>query len=50
MLIDWSPFAIMGNVVADLRRLRCYDEQRLVDRTLAVLLAHWPAVEALASA
>jgi hypothetical protein len=37
-------------VQADLRRLRRYDEQHLVDRTLAVLLAHWPAVEAVAEA
>ena len=45
-----ADLTLAAGVVADLRRLRRYDEQRLVDRTLAVLLAHWPAVEALASA
>jgi hypothetical protein len=39
-------------VLADLRRLtgRRYEEQRLVDRALAVMLPYWPAVEAVASA
>ena len=37
-------------VLADLRRLRAYDEQRIVDRTLAVLLTHWEAVEGVAQA
>jgi hypothetical protein len=39
-------------VLADLRRLTgCrYDEQRFAERALALLLAHWRAVEALAAA
>jgi hypothetical protein len=39
-------------VLADLRRLtgRHYDEQHFAERALALLPAHWPAVEALASA
>jgi hypothetical protein len=37
-------------VLTDLRRLHRYDEQRLVDRTLAVLLSDWSSVEALAQA
>jgi len=45
-----ADLRLAAAVQADLRRLRRYDEQHLVDRTLAVLLAHWPAVEAVASA
>jgi hypothetical protein len=39
-------------VLGDLRRLTGYryDEQRFAERALALLLTHWPAVEALASA
>ena len=39
-------------VLGDLFRLTDvrYDAQRFAERALAVVLAHWPAVEALASA
>ena len=45
-----ADLKLAEGVLADLRRLRRYDEQNLVDRTLAVLLTHWPAVEGVAAA
>jgi hypothetical protein len=45
-----AEMTLAEGVLADLRRLRAYDEQRIVDRTLAVLLTHWEAVEGVAQA
>jgi hypothetical protein len=47
-----TDLRMAGAVQADLDRLigHCLDEQRLVDRTLALLRTHWPAVEGVAAA
>ena len=45
-----ADLQLATGVLADLRRLRRYDEQAIIDHTLATMLAYWPAVEAVAQA